>query len=436
MLTIKTDLDNTFWLKYIVEEFRNINIADFEIEIMSLDDHSSNNNIIYYVQNPAGKISIYNSNQIIPSNKIEYLRKDLFILEKSWSDNFSVNYDIFWNAFVFLSRCEEYISEKYGKNIYSYSLNHPRLDKNSFDIPIVNILFNDLEIFIKDNFNDLRFKEKQEPQIELSHDVDYINKTIQLRLKQTAFNGFNTIKSLFKPKQFLRDLSKTVNFAFSNPSYWCFDYWQDLESSHSRKSTYYVYVKNGKKNLKSWLIDPSYDIRTNIKLQLKLKELYNKGFEIGLHGSYYSANSVDRLKQEKDILEETLNIKVTKTRQHWLNYFEERTPYIHNRLFETDSTLAWNDRIGFRSGCVSKYRPYDFKNKRAFNYEIIPQVIMDSNIYDYSVRDSELLKSKNMIRMSKEISKTTYISISWHQRVCSSDYKWHDFYEELLNEYI
>lgn len=122
-------------------------------------------------------------------------------------------------------------------------------------------------------------------------------------------------------------------------------------------------------------------------------------------------------------MEQTLGIKITKTRQHWLNYFESITPKSHSELFEYDSTLAWNDKIGFRSGCASLYHPYDFENQKAYNYQVIPQIQM------YMM----MKKAKDMITTSKEVSRTT--NISWHQRVCSSDYNWHKFYEELINTY-
>ena len=50
------------------------------------------------------------------------------------------NYDIFWNAFVFLSRLEEYWKEKNKKQIKSYVKNHPRKEKATFDVPVVNNL--------------------------------------------------------------------------------------------------------------------------------------------------------------------------------------------------------------------------------------------------------------------------------------------------------
>ncbi|WP_323594876.1 DUF7033 domain-containing protein [Aliarcobacter butzleri] len=438
MLSIKTDLKNINWLKYIVEQFININLANFEIEVIGVDEKERFKNTIFYTNSYIeNSINIFNSNEILPNGNIEYLKENLFILENSINKDskFELNFDIFWNAFVFLSRYEEYISEKNGKNIYSYSLNHPRVDKNSFDIPVVNILFNNLEEFLKNSFKNLDFGVSQEPIIDLSHDVDYINKTVQLRIKQTIFNCFNTIKSINKPKKLIGNFTKTIKFLFSNPSYWCFDYWQNLEKSYNKTSTFYIYVKDGKKSFKSWLIDPSYDIKTNKKLQNRLKELYKEGFKIGLHGSYESAKSYEKLKNEKEILEDILGIKITKTRQHWLNYFEKNTPKFHENLFEYDSTLGWNNKIGFRSACASLYNPYNFEVEKAYNHKIIPQVIMDSNVYDYADDESIFLKAKNMIQNAKDVSKTMNISISWHQRVCSSDYNWHKFYEEILDAF-
>ena len=414
-LIVKTDLQNKKWLKYLLEEFKRINLAKFDIEVIDIKTVIQEANVIYYA-NRVYKNSIFNSQEIKPNGNIKYLNENLFILENSISNlNFDIKYDLFWNAFVFLSRLEE-------QNIktFSYSTKHIRKDKKSFYIPIVNVLFNELENFIKNKFN-LKFEDKKQPFIDLSHDVDYIYKTWQLRFKQSVLNLYN-----LKWKKFIK-------FLFSNPSYWCFDYWQDLEKKYNKKSTFYVYVKYGKKTLKENLIDPSYDMISNKKLQENLKELLKNGFEIGLHGSYKSALNFEQLKKEKEILEEILGVEITKTRQHWLNYDENITPFSHNKLFRYDSTLAWNNQVGFRSGIASLYRPYNFKEEKAFDYFEIPQIIMDSNIFDYGEKDEIAF---NIIQKAISIPKQPYFSISWHQRVCSNDYNWHIFYKEILNEYL
>src|SRR3989338_152008 len=155
----------------------------------------------------------------------------MFIIEGTQSpDNrFESSYDLLWNSFVILSRLEEYMSEKSGKKICSLSMRHPRVEKTAFDTPIVNSLFNEFEKILKNNFPHLEFDNGEEPCIEFSHDVDYIDKTLQLRIKDAASrfrkgSGFNLIK-----------------FIFSNSSYWCFDYWEALEKQFNKKSVFYFY---------------------------------------------------------------------------------------------------------------------------------------------------------------------------------------------------
>jgi len=434
MLTIKTDISDCSWLQYIIDEFKIINGAKFDIEIIELDKNTVNQHVFYYVTNPSQfGLCIFNAASPNPTRRVKYVSEKIFILENTESYNFCINYDLFWNAFVFLSRFEEYLSELDGKLIKSQCKKHPRMDKETFKIPIVNILFNEFEAFIKKHFPDLQFEEKKCLEIDISHDVDYINKTLQLLIKQTTFNLLNTFKVLYNPKKFIKNLLFTLRFLLMRPSYWCFDYWVEVEKKNNVYSTFYIYSRVKRNNFKTWLLDPSYDIQHNKKLQKQLKDLLNDGFFIGLHGSYDSAKSLPLLEQEKDQLEAILGTKISKTRQHWLHYSELTTPDIHDKLFSLDSSLGWNDQLGFRSGIASIYRPYNFKNKKAYNYEVLPQVIMDSTIFDYYRNKNLQQEIDSILVNAKDYAKNPHVSISWHQRVCNQDYRWHKIYEDIIN---
>ena len=436
MLYILTGLRDNEWLVYILEEFSRINRAKFSIQIISQKSTTISTHVIEYGEKPSESVCIPDRSYVQPDGKISKISKNLFIVEGTEvkDSRFACNYDLFWNSFVFLSRLEEYQSEMRGNKIKSYSFNHPFEDKSVFDIPIVNFFFNELEKLIKKNFPNLPFGQKEKPIIEYSHDVDYIQKTPQLRLKQTAFYGFNAFKSFFEPPSFVRQMKKALSFLISNPSCWCFDFWEELEKRADIRSVFYVYARTNKPNLKSWLIDPSYDITENVKLQKKLRDLILEGFEVGLHGSLYSATDEKKLSREKAILENSIGKRIRKVRQHWLRYKEATTPQIHNKLFEYDSTLGWNDRMGFRSGIASRYRPYDHKNNKSFNYIITPLVIMDANIYNYSAKNIVYMSQKAMdILTNLRFHKKSHISISWHQRVCNSDYQWHELYKQILH---
>jgi hypothetical protein len=180
-------------------------------------------------------------------------------------------------------------------------------------------------------------------------------------------------------------------------------------------------------------MDPSYNIHSNAKLKDQVKAMLADGFQFGLHGSYKSATSSSLLLEEKTTLEETIGSHINKTRQHWLNYEERVTPAAHSKLFEIDATIGWNDEIGFRAGCASLYHPFNHQEQKAFNHMEIPLVIMDSTIYDYSSlnTESELRRAMKLLEGLKDV-KNSHVAISWHQRVCNSDYNWHTGYEQLI----
>jgi hypothetical protein len=154
---------------------------------------------------------------------------------------------------------------------------------------------------------------------------------------------------------------------------------------------------------------------------------------IGIHGSYFSAENESLFCREKEILENSIDCKITKSRQHWLNYYDCKTPYVHKRAgIEEDSTLGFNDMPGFRAGIASKYNPYDHENNTSLTFKEIPLVVMDSHLYDYSTG----FVSQNLGWLFDSINKVKnfMISIDWHQRVISSDYEWDAGYKEIISK--
>ena len=410
MLTIKTDEKNRAWLIYIVQEFKRINAASFEISVVDVNDSKKYENCLFYTREYIHGLSIVNTSQISPDKGYIKLRDGIHVIQdtRTKDKRFTCEYDIFWNSFVILSRLEEFLSENNGKKILSYSFKHPRKDKETFGVPVANNIFNELEMIVRKYFPQLTFDRKEEPVIELSHDVDYIRKTNKLRFKQTLFNGYNILKVIRRPKALLKRCSRTIRFFVSNPSYWCFDFWEELEKKHNKRSIFYVYVKTKTIDFRSWMLDPSYNIEENKQLQQHIKNLLEDGFKIGLHGSYNSAVNENLLREEKERLENCIDTEINQVRQHWLRYEENSTPYIHNALFRYDSTLGWNDRMGFRNGCASVFKPFDHRNRKPFEFFEIPQIIMDSTIFDYTADKTEYVEQQavNMMESLKNLWST------------------------------
>ncbi|MEM7161487.1 MAG: hypothetical protein AAF487_03510 [Bacteroidota bacterium] len=425
MLYIQAHKEHHHWLNYLMDEFRRIEGAEFQIGIGEKETESRLN--LRY--NSSEKSDVHLSIQDNPYPKFEWIENGLFILEGTQKrGKKNIDYDLFWNSFYFLSRRNEWLLEQSGKKVQSYSNKTGIKDEKIWQLPIVNMYFGILKSYIAKNFPELKFSENQRPTIELSHDLDYIKKTSSLRLKQSAFQVYNGIRRFH-----LKKIFSGLRFFFTSPIYWNFDFWKELEEKFGLKSVFYVYAKTNKRGLKEWLLDPAYDISTNEKLKTALKDLSQEGWRIGLHGSFNSADSFDLIQKEKAKLESAIHSPITKTRQHWLRYAEAKTPFFHEELFQEDSTLGWNDRIGFRAGIGSKFRPYNHKENRAFKHYVIPQVIMDSNIFDYGYGNEDVIiqQSKAMIiELAKQSN--AHFSISWHPRTCHKEYAWQFAYEELL----
>ena len=436
VLFIATDLDEVEWLTYTIEEFSRINKAEFKLKIEKPNHLPAGaNHIIYYTEKFQSSPAIPNRSYVPPTDSTTWLSESLFVIEHTlvpdWPER--INYDIFWNAFVFLSRLEEYLTESAGTPVRSYLSRHSRIDKTTFQVPVVNHLFDTLEEMIKRHFPSLSFGDKETPIIEYSHDVDYIRNTFLGTARQSALFAVQGFSNFSRPK-FLRDrMGKCFRSIFSKNDYWCFDDWVELEKRFNVHSVFYVYAHVGKSGLYSRFFDPEYNIFKNKRLLMKLDDLLNSGFEIGLHGSIGSSMQRPRMESEKRALENALHVPITKVRQHWLNYFEHITPQLHEDFFSCDSTLGWNDQIGYRSGCAARYRPWNHKDKRPFAHQVTPLIASDSNLFHYNQKSPGRLTCEIMDRLKQlKTHKKAHVSISWHQRGICKDLGWAEPYKEII----
>lgn len=424
------------WFDYIWQEFIRISGAEFSWQIVtaspSVDSFAVDQPVLEYtrLKRIASSYHVLASGQCLAD-------EDVCLNDSIPTLSFSLirhgQCDLFYNAFRQLSRLEEWIAHEQGHRIESYASRHPRKTA-TWQLPVVNLIFEHIAKQLSEYWPRLPFAAFRRPVFELSHDLDYLCKTPQLRLKQTLFGLWNSLQCLKSRDASAagRQAFSSLRFAILQSDYWNFDYWEDLEKSYEVRSVYYVYAYAvGTKG--AWLIDPTYRLNSLPKLVEKLRHLSDEGFEIGLHGSYASAIDGDLLRREKETLENLTGITVEKTRQHWLRYDESVTPYLHEQHFRYDSTLGWNDTPGFRNGCASRFRPYDHKNQRPFEYFETPMVLMDSHLFDYAPgKEHECLADVLLMLNQLKATNSVHVAINWHPHTCHSDYNWHFAYETVL----
>jgi hypothetical protein len=273
------------------------------------------------------------------------------------------------------------------------------------------------------------------PEIMLTHDVDAIRKTAAIRFKQSAFRGYQAAR-LAGRGRFARALDRlggAARFLLTSPDYWHFDEIERAEETARVRSCFFVYGGDPRRrSLKQALLDPGYDVREP-RLAERLRALAARGWPVGLHQSFDAWRDGAAMAREKARVEEAISSPVTLCRQHWLRFgWSETWKAQADAGLETDATLGFNDRSGFRNGAALRFRPWDEATGAPLKLASVPMVLMDSQLYDYSeLTDEE--RERQIARWMGEVRAVAGVAtIIWHQHVLGPDYGWRAGLDALM----
>ncbi len=348
--------------------------------------------------------------------------------------------DWFGTIFWFLNGIPERVFEEKHGPIHSYSFKLAGWDSRIWEHAWVNrigLFLRCWAAFQNNRSEEELFGPLPKPEIMITHDLDAIRKTWAIRLKQTVFNSFNSLKCLCSG-DFLKALQKAlqaVRFFFSSPNYYFLPEITKFEAKYGLKSHINVYSRTGSGNspFKSWLFDPGYSILSETDLKTDLKNLHKNGWTIGLHPSFLSWENAEKIRLEKENLEKALQIKVTSCRQHWLRFSWDGTWQAQQEAgLALDSSLGFNDRPGFRNSSGLCFQPWDFHRGKPMTLCAFPLILMDSQLYDYSPlygRD-RIFHIKTWLNEIKSVCGCA--TVLWHPHTWSSDFQWSNSFQRVI----
>jgi len=342
-----------------------------------------------------------------------------------------------WLAiFLMLEAWHERTWEKFHGSIHSYSYRLKGWDSRAWDHAWVNRICLFLRRWYTESFKTSRdfFGYLPKPELILSHDVDAVCKTYPIRIKQSAFNFFNSLNLLLRLRigRSLRKLTKGIRFLVGNEDWWIFDKLLEIEKSAGVTAVYNFYSDARPKNLKRWLMDPDYDMKSD-RLKSLLGQLKGAGHKIGLHPTFDAWNDSELLEKQKKTLEKSLGSQVTYCRQHWLRFSWNDTWQSQARAGLThDSTLMFNDRSGFRNSCATSWQPWNQLECKAHGITSTTSVVMDSHLFDYNNFNTHERNEymRSWIKECKEVRGKTYLL--WHPQTLTADYGWSDGFLMML----
>jgi hypothetical protein len=381
-------------LKYIIEVF-SFN-ENFSIDYVKV----KNIKTIVITDNIEGDIII---NKQIFANTVDFKFKNNCNNE-GYVLNVKGEIDFLGTAFYLLTCAQELDKskvDKFGRFPYAESIQKQlgNIEKN-----IVQNCFDRLV----ENVTKLKhvFTNKTRSKIFVSHDVDTVNGALMQ-------DGFYALKKF--------DIASMFKIMFANvlqnPQWLNMDLIMKIESEYDFKSTFYWLVNKGLSP--DGVKNSDYNIHSK-SVRKCIESVTQKGWENGLHKS----DSDDNFQEEIS----KLQLEVVGNRYHFLKFH----PHINFRKLEAsnlkfDSSLGFAEEVGFRNNYGLPYRPFDFENRRAFNFIECPLMIMDTTLHGYQKINADEA-FKKIISFVDTNSENCVLSMLWHNNYFT-DFKYGSYYK-------
>ena len=214
----------------------------------------------------------------------------------------------------------------------------------------------------------------------------------------------------------------------------CRDFWLKfndyVDMEKEIRSTFFIIPFSARKGPSRSIFQtyrPKYDIDDIDDI---VRDLSKRGKEIGLHGLDAWKDEVSAGRELERIAgvtgERDLGI-----RMHWLR-FDDSSPTVLSRAgFVYDSTVGYNETVGYRSGTTQAYMP-----PRGETVLEIPMHLQDTALF-YPGRMNLTEKEawglvERLLQTNQEFGGV--LVVNWHMRSIAPERLWADFYLRLIVE--
>jgi peptidoglycan/xylan/chitin deacetylase (PgdA/CDA1 family) len=162
----------------------------------------------------------------------------------------------------------------------------------------------------------------------------------------------------------------------------------------------------------------------------KVRKLISAGCEVGLHGIDAWLDSSSGRNELKEIRRITGRQDVG-VRMHWL-YFDEKSPATLERAgADYDSTVGYNQTVGFRAGTTQVYKPLEATRLLELPLHIMDTAMFFPNHLGLSTKEASR-KVEGII--DHAVLYGGVVTVNWHDRSIAPERLWGDFYLQLIDE--
>jgi hypothetical protein len=275
----------------------------------------------------------------------------------------------------------------------------------------------------------------------LTHDVDHPvlrNHWFDMTMFGFAYRStIGSVVELFRGRKTLRNLIRNFASVVLLPfvylrivrDLWAgFDRYLEIEAGLG--ATYFVIPE--KDNPGRCIDGPAPKLRASRyepeELRMQLARITAAHSEVGLHGLDAWRDRDSGVRERKRIADLTGTLEMG-VRMHWL-YFDSNSATILDAAgFSYDSSVGYNDTVGFRAGTTQVYKPIG-----SVNLMELPLHIMDTALFYPGYLN---LTTKSAGETMAGIVKTVaafggVLTINWHDRSIAAERCWEQVYRDLI----
>jgi hypothetical protein len=270
----------------------------------------------------------------------------------------------------------------------------------------------------------------------VSHDIDLVQKwTVNAVIKEgMSILSDKQKRHLQYATQALRSVASS-HFNGKTDPYWNFDQIVSLEKKYDISSTFYFLTHRKHHRINNQKMVGNYG-RMSKNVGSVMKELYDNGFEIGLHGSIDAFKDGNILEAERNQIESCFNGACNGIRQHFLLFDKDKTPFEQLKAgFQYDSTLGYRDICGYRCGTGFPHSWFNLFMDGNDNFLEIPLIVMDSSLVLERKGDLKGCYERLFDLLRQGFDQGSCMTLLWHNTSFSDpSYPWlRQLFEDALS---
>lgn len=166
------------------------------------------------------------------------------------------------------------------------------------------------------------------------------------------------------------------------------------------------------------------------ELEGTIRKLAAAGCEIGLHGIDAWLDS-SKGREELQEIRRLTEISEIGVRMHWLYYNEKSPVMLEEAGASYDSTIGYNETVGYRAGTSQAYKPLEAKQLLE-----LPMHVMDTALFypSYLALSPQEASARLQQLVDNAVRFGGCLTINWHDRSLASERLWGACYRDLIQD--